>query len=74
MAYCDLLSTCFFYNEQASDLPSTTAEYLRYKYCRGCYVKCAIFRVSNQFGQDNVPTYFYPDDFVELPIILFKEE
>lgn len=66
MACCDLLDSCFFYNELMTDMPQTT-EYLEGKYCRGSFRNCVIYRFSSVFGKHDVPKYLYPNDmFVSL--------
>ena len=61
MANCEYFSSCFFFNEMALDMPSTT-DYLKDKYCNGVFNECTRFRISKSYGICNVPTYIYPND------------
>ena len=65
MANCKLCASCFFFNELVSDM-SQTMKYLKDKYCNGEFTKCTRFRISMSYGRDNVPTYIYPNDFMEI--------
>ena len=75
MLCCDLRDSCFFFNEQATDMPHTT-EYLRNLYCQGaCYTECVLYRFSKVYGEDKVPKYLYPNDTNEiLNFNLFEPE
>jgi len=64
MADCDLLGSCFFFNELVRVLPETT-DFLCDKYCKGAYPNCAIYRISKYYGNDKVPKYLYPNDTYE---------
>ena len=64
MAQCELCGSCFFFNEQASEMPHTAA-YLKDKYCKRDFAGCARFLVSKSYGKDRVPTYLYPNDIYE---------
>ena len=66
MSICDLNGTCFFFNEQATDMPHTT-EYLRELYCKGIkFTECALYRISKVYGKDKVPGYLYPNDIFDI--------
>ena len=66
MVCCDLLDSCFFFNDQATDMPHTT-EYLRNLYCKGdCFNECALYMISEIYGKDKVPKYLYPNDMNEI--------
>ena len=65
MACCELLVSCFFYNELTADMPKTT-DYLRDMYCNGvCFTECTLYRISKVYGKDKVPKYLYPNDMNE---------
>ena len=66
MADCELCTSCFFFNEVFSEM-SCTMEYLKNKYCNGDFTQCTRFRISISYGRNNVPTYIYPNDFLEIP-------
>ncbi len=66
MARCDLCTSCFFFNEQATDMPRTT-DYLREQYCLGeRFRECVLYRIAKSYGTDNVPKYLYPNDMFEI--------
>ena len=65
MASCKLCDSCFFLNELFTDM-SQTMKSLRDKYCNGEFTKCTRFRISMSYGTDKVPTYIYPNDFLEI--------
>ena len=64
MAHCDMSKSCFFSGWLASGMPHTTA-YLKDTYCTGNFNKCAIHRLSESLGKDNVPKYFYLSDMLD---------
>jgi hypothetical protein len=66
MAHCDLHDSCFYFNEQATDMPHTT-EYLRNLYCMGVsFSECALYRITKVYGQEKVPKDLYPNDMNEI--------
>jgi hypothetical protein len=66
MSCCNLRDSCFFYNNELKiDMPQTT-EYLRDKYCTGCFSECAIYMISKAYGKDKVPKYLFPNDLHEF--------
>ncbi len=64
MAYCDIHGSCFFFNEQGTEMPHTT-EYLKERYCKGIFTECALYRISNFIGKEHVPQNLYPNDMLE---------
>jgi hypothetical protein len=64
MASCDLIGSCFFFNEQLIDMTHTT-EYLKEKYCKRDYDSCARYGIAKLYGQDKVPKYLFPNDMFE---------
>jgi hypothetical protein len=60
MAACELSDFCIFFNGQTTDMPHTK-EYLKSLYCKGdLFTECDIYRISEIYGIDKVPKYFYP--------------
>ncbi len=60
MAYCDLLSSCFFSNNELTEMPCTY-RFLMNKYCYGDFTKCKRFVYSRNFGRSNVPKSLFPN-------------
>jgi hypothetical protein len=54
MVHCDKLAICFFANDGLADMPYT-ADFMKNKYCKGEFTKCAQFTASNFFGRFDVP-------------------
>lgn len=75
MSTCELCSSCFFFNEQSTDMPHTT-DYLKEQYCMGHrYKECVIYRIAKTYGIDKVPKYLYPTDMFEvMHLNLFARE
>jgi hypothetical protein len=66
MASCDLCDTCRFFNRHETDLP-LTKDFLIKQYCKGDrYKECALYRIAKSYGMDKVPTYLYPNVFIEM--------
>ena len=64
MVHCIFLDSCFFFNNGLSEMPCTT-ESLKDKYCRGNFVECARFAVSQARGRDKTPRDLSPNDVHE---------
>jgi hypothetical protein len=67
MDRCELHTSCFFFNEQVSNMPQFLGP-LRDNYCDGNFVNCARFKISQALGRDKVPTFMYPNGFFETRI------
>ena len=67
MDRCELHTSCFFFNEQVSNMPQIMG-HLRDKYCNGDFANCARFKISQSCGRDKVPTYIYPNGLFETRI------
>lgn len=61
MAKCELCDTCIFFNDKMPDMPDV-AEYLKDKYCRNIFEKCARYRIYKEFGRENVPAGLFPNE------------
>jgi hypothetical protein len=70
MKNCNLIDSCFFYNELIPDIPHTTV-YLRNNYCMNDFKGCTRYCYAKLHGQDNVPNDLFPNDlFMHLLIDL----
>ena len=72
MAECELLVKCPFFNETLPHMPST-ASFLKSKYCRRDYSKCARYTVRHAIGVEKVPTNLYPDETQRANLIIARE-
>lgn len=61
MTPCELSDSCIFFNDKMPDMPDV-ADYLKDKYCRLHFEKCARFRIYKDFGRENVPTSLFPNE------------
>ena len=59
MKNCNLIDSCFFYNELIPDMPNTK-KYFIDKYCKSDFNRCARYRFAKLHGQDNVPNDLFP--------------
>lgn len=66
MQTCDLCDTCIFFNDKMPDMPDV-AEYLKDKYCRNNFKKCARYQIYKQFGRENVPANLFPNEEEIVP-------
>jgi hypothetical protein len=74
MANCNLLSSCFFYNNELAEMPCTY-RFLMNKYCYGDFAKCARFVYSRNFGRSDVPKSLFPNEVYDTTIksVRYKE-
>lgn len=61
MVVCELCDTCIFFNDKMPDMPDV-AGYLKQKYCRKDFDKCARYRIYKEFGRENVPANLFPNE------------
>lgn len=61
MIKCELCDSCIFFNDKMPDMPEV-AEYLKDKYCRKDFSKCARYRIYECFGRENVPSNLFPNE------------
>jgi hypothetical protein len=60
---CNLINTCFFYNEMIPDMPHTKKYFIE-MYCKRMFTACARYRYAKLHGQDNVPKFLFPVDMI----------
>lgn len=68
MGVCELCDTCIFFNDKMPDMPDV-AEYLKDKFCRKNFEKCARYRIYREFGRENVPASLFPNEEEMVPAI-----
>lgn len=61
MANCEKISTCIFFNNKMSDMP-TIAEIYKEKFCKGNNSLCARYMVLAACGMEKVPNDLFPND------------
>jgi len=61
MGVCELCDSCIFFNDKMSDMPDV-AGYLKDKYCRKDFEKCARYQIYKEFGRENVPVNLFPNE------------
>lgn len=61
MSDCELLPKCVFYNDNMSDMP-TTSESMKKQYCTGDNTSCARFMVFKALGREAVPANLFPNN------------
>jgi len=61
MAKCNLVDSCFFFNDQLGDMPHAS-EYLKDKFCKCDFYGCARYSYSELHSQDNAPNDLLPND------------
>ena len=66
MVNCELLDSCNFFNEQATDMPHTKG-HLKSLYCNGAsFTECALYLISKIYDKNHVPENLYPNDVHKL--------
>jgi hypothetical protein len=71
MADCELLSTCVFFNDMMSNMPSTS-NIFKIVYCNGNNSNCARYMVRKELGKDRVPADLFPNQTDKARDIISK--
>jgi len=59
MADCELLTTCIFFNDHMTEMP-TMSTIMKQRYCKGSNSQCARYMVFRNLGREAVPGDLYP--------------
>ena len=57
---CELIETCIFFNDQMSNMPSTSAVYKKV-FCEKDFATCGRYLIFKSIGREHVPKDLYPN-------------